>query len=206
MQGQDPYEVSDLYLAMSRLTLWTWQSAGLELDYPIVLRRAVIDRFARVGLPDFNEAARGNIRSQLLRMSEVLLDPELAPRRLTPMRAASPSQPYSNREIVSLRGWADSQTTAERRSNVAVLLAAGLGAGLSASEIGNVRVHEIVASEHGVNIEVSGSRPQTVPVLNEWREPLMERIQTLTGDRFVFRENHTTFNDNLISNSTGRVA
>jgi integrase len=204
VRGSTPYSDTDLALSVGRLALWCWQDAGLDLDAELVFHRAIIDRFSRAGLPAFNEAARGNIRSQLLRVAEAVLDPALVPRRLTPMRAADPSRPYLEREVIALQAWANSQSTEARRDNANVLLALGLGAGLSASEIGNLNVRDLCAHDAGVDVEILGPRARQVPVLDYWTGVLRERIAQLPGDRFAFREGHTSNYDNLISNFVSR--
>jgi hypothetical protein len=204
VRGSTPYSDTDLALSVGRLALWCWQDAGLDLDTELVFHRTIIDRFSRAGLPSFNEAARGNIRSQLLRVAEALLDPALAPRRLTPMRAADPSRPYLDREVIALQAWANSQSTQARRDNAGVLLALGLGAGLSASEIGNLYVRDFYVHDAGVDVRITGQRTRQVPVLDYWTGVLRERVTQLAGDRFAFREGHTSNYDNLISNFVSR--
>lgn len=203
-RGLTAYSDGDLALSVGRLALWCWQSLGLDLDTELIFNRTIIDRFTRTGMPGFNEAARGNIRSQLLRVAEVLLDKSLAPRPLTPMKPADPSRPYLEREIAALHAWAETQSTESRRDNAMVLLALGLGAGLSASEIGNLRVGDIAAVDGGVDVIVQDGRPRRVPVLAEWVDPLIERTRQLAPNRFAFREGHTATYDNLISNFVGR--
>lgn len=204
VRGRTPYSEAELSLSVGRLAVWCWHTVGLDLKEELVFHRSSIDRFARSGLTDFNEAARGNIRSQLLRVAEVLLDSTLAPPRLTPMRAADPSQPYLEREVVALQGWAESQSTPARRTNAQVLLALGLGAGLSASEIGNLRVGNIEAALTGVDVNVVVGRARRVPVLAAWAGALVGRTQDLPPESFAFREAHTTASENLISNFVRR--
>jgi hypothetical protein len=204
--GKTPYTSRDLLLVTTRIAAWAVTSAGLELDRRTLFNRHVIARFVRSGLSEYNEAARGNLRSQLLRMAEVLLDPRDVPLRLTPMRPADPSRPYSRREIVILRSWAETQSTGGRRANARVLLALGLGAGLSAVEIGNLTAKEIAVAEDGVTLRVVGVRERDVPVLREWEAPLRARRTQLADDRFAFREGHTANYDNLISNFVARGA
>lgn len=203
-EGQTPYAAKDLLGSCARLAQWCWRSAGLSLDRETVFRRQVIDRFTQVGLPDHGEAARGNIRSQLLRMSEALLDTQLAPPRLTPLNRSPASAPYTRKEIISLRSWAAHQSTAARRANAEVLLALGAGAGLTAREIGELRVGDIEVDELGVVVHVYGERERQVPVLHEWASVLAERSRQVKPERFAFRENHTTNYDNLISNFVAR--
>jgi integrase len=202
--SKTPYEANALQQVASKLTAWTWQQAGLPLERSVVFNRDVIARFIAVGCSGIKPAVRGNMRSQLLRMSESLLDPTAAPRRLNPLPPSDPTAPYSAMDLVSLRSWADAQSTAPRRANARVLLALGAGCGLSAIEIGEVRARDILCDEHGVLVRVDGGRPRSVPVLREWEEALLERRTELASDRYVFRENHTSFYPNLVTNFVDR--
>jgi integrase len=195
-----PYSHRELFQASSRLVLWAWQSAGLPLEREVIFDRSVIGRFIAVGLSEYTEAGRGNRRSQLLRMSEALLDARTAPRRLAPMAASDPTAPYLAHELAALRSWADRQSTEERRRNARVLLALGLGGGLSAGEIGETRVGQIHVDSEGVLLRVGGDRARTVPVLRDWEDALSARRAELSADRYAFRPNHTANYPNLISN------
>jgi integrase len=199
-----PYEANALQNVASRLTAWTWESAGLPLERGVVFNRDVIARFIAIGCPGIKPAVRGNMRSQLLRMSESLLDPAVVPRRLNPLPPSDPTTPYSAMELVSLRSWAEAQSTAQRRANAQVLLALGAGCGLSAIEIGEVRVRDISCDERGVLVRVDGGRPRSVAVLREWENALIERRAMLEPDRYAFRENHTSFYPNLVTNFVDR--
>lgn len=199
-----PYQANALQQVAAKLTAWTWQQAGLPLERSVVFNRDVIARFIAVGCPGVKAAVRGNMRSQLLRMSESLLDPATVPRRLNPLPPSDPTAPYSAMDLVSLRSWAEAQSTAPRRANAEVLLALGAGCGLSAIEIGEVRVRDISCDERGVLVRVDGGRPRSVPVLREWERALLERQTALEPDRYVFRENHTIFYPNLVTNFVDR--
>jgi integrase len=198
------YDVDTLNVAASRLTAWCWQTGGMGLDRETIFARDTIANFVAVGLPNSKPSARGNLRSQLLRMSEVLLGRTVSLRKLGALPPSDPSAPYSSAEVISLRNWADAQSTDDRRINARVLNALGLGAGLSASEIGSLRTADIVPDEHGVTITITGDRARTVPVLRDWEEALMERAQALAPDRYAFRENRTGYFPNLISNFVRR--
>jgi integrase len=204
VSGKTAYASADLSLVTTRLAVWAVTTAGLDLDRRTLFNRHVIARFVRVGLPEYNEAARGNLRSQLLRIAESLLDPRDVPLRLAPMKAADPSRPFSRKDVVVLRSWAETQSTPNRRTNARVLLALGLGAGLSAVEIGTLTVDAIAVSRAGVTLQIGGGRQRVVPVLREWEEPLRARRSQLADGRFAFRERHSANYDNLISNFVAR--
>lgn len=199
-----PYDAKALNNAASRLASWTWGNAGLPLDQSVVFNRDVIARFITIGCPGMKPAVRGNLRSQLLRMSETLLDPALVQRRLSPLPPSEPTAPYSRSELIALRSWAGTQSTEARRANAEVLLSLGAGAGLSAIEIGELRVGDILTDGLGVQLQVRGDRPRTVPVLREWEESLIERCANLAPERYAFRENHSAFYPNLVTNFVDR--
>jgi integrase len=156
--GLTPYRSRDLQVSVSRLTWWAWKSAGLPLERDVLLRREVIARYIEVGCPTMKLAARGNARSQLLRVAEALLDTRRAPARLKPLPASDPARPYSSQEMSALLSWAEHQSTGDRRQNAHVLLALGAGAGLSTSEIGQLRVEQIDVTSDGVTVSIAAGR------------------------------------------------
>jgi integrase len=201
--GRTPYDELELKVAATKLAAWARTHAGFPLENDVLFRREVIANFIATGAPEYRPAARGNLRSQLLRMSEILL-PANAPRRLRPLPPSDPTTPYSEQEVALLRVWANTESTTARIANANVLLALGLGAGLSASEIGNVRVDDLLADDLGVVVRVTGERAREVPVLHAWESALLNRRQALSAGRFVFRENHGKFYPNLVSNFVAR--
>jgi integrase len=137
-------------------------------------------------------------------MSEVLLDPRLVQRRLNPLPPSDPAAPYDPKELVALRSWASTQSTLARRTNAEVLLALGAGAGLSAIEIGELRVEDIEIDSDGVVVRTHGARTRAIPVLRDWEDALVERQRALAPDKFAFRENHAAYYPNLITNFVDR--
>ena len=204
VDGRTPYDRGDLRLALRHLAFWCHATAGLELDSSIVLRRETIDRFVRVGLTGYSSGSQANLRSQLLRVAEFLIDRRHAPVRLRPLASGDATAPYSRKELVALRGWAATQSTDARRANAAVLLSLGLGAGLVANEIGNVTANDLMCDGVGAVVRVTGARARNVPVLNEWTGPLIARVEELSGGTFVFRPGHEAFYPNLVSNFVAR--
>lgn len=125
--------------------------------------------------------------------------PQRFPRKLGVLSPSNAAAPYSDRDLVRLRNWANSQSTPFRRTNAAVLLALGAGAGLSASEIGRLRIGRLRVDAAGVVVDVDSERMRTVPVLRAWEEVLIERAAALPPGSYAFRENHTVEYPNLIS-------
>lgn len=194
-----PYSEGALNVATTQLTAWAWQTAGLPLEREVIFHRDTIARFIATGATRWKPAGRGNLRSQLLRVSEALLKGNVSLRRLGALPPSDAAAPYSMSELVSLRNWAATQSTPFRRKNAAVLLALGAGTGLSASEIGRLRVSEIRPDTLGVVVHVLEDRIRAVPVLRGWETVLAERSRSLSPEAFAFRENHTADYPNLIS-------
>lgn len=194
-----PYAAKDLLHATSRFVLWTWQTAGLELDRAVVFSRPVISEYIECGCDTKSPASRGNQRSQLLRMAETLLGPEAAPPRLPPLPASDPVAPYSAADLITFRSWAHGQTTTRRRQDCRVLLALGAGAGLSAREVATLRTSHVRVDEAGVLLAVAGLRARFVPVLADWEPFLINAVDSLGADVPIFRPGHTGAPKNLIT-------
>jgi len=88
--------------------------------------------------------------------------------RLFALPASSPSLPYDAVDLKQIEKWTQAQQ-GERRRDATVLVALGLGAGLSTSEITSTRFDDFTKVElRGVvvvtSVEVSGARSQVVKV------------------------------------------
>ena len=200
--GLTPYEASNLMHAASHHVHWTWRVAGLPLERDAVFRPAVVQEFIARGCSSFwSPSIRGNRRSQLMRMSELLLGPDLAPVRGEPLPNPDPSSPYSAAEVTSLRSWANGQSTPFRIVNANVLLALGLGAGLSTSEIVGARAEHVTVDVDGVLVEVTGKRARVVTVIAEWESVLADVADAaMHGDMPLFRPRCSREAQHLVSN------
>lgn len=205
--GRTPYSVRQLLTVTSSFTHWCWQSAGLPLERSVVFYRDVIARYAAVGCDRLTPASRGNVRSRLLRMSEILLPPDKRVSRLAPLPPATAAQPYSRSEITALRGWASGQNTTLRTEVAHVLLTLGLGCGLAAQEIAGVRIGDVTVDDQGVLVRVTGKRARTVPVLAEW-EPVLANLKDTTApvDKFLLIPNRVATSKNLITGFVNKSA
>lgn len=185
---QTPYKARELLISACRHVHWCVYTAGLPLERETIFHRDVIAEYAAHGCPELRPASAGNRRSQLLRMAERLLPPQQRTSRLAPFPPARASAPYTPAEQVALRSWATGQTTTYKQVNCQVLLALGLGAGLSAAEVGGVRARHILVDGEGVMVEVAGERARLVPVLAEWEPALVTIAEAaIRPDLYVFR-------------------
>ncbi|UXN26549.1 hypothetical protein N8D74_06625 [Curtobacterium flaccumfaciens] len=202
-ESQVPYKTRELYNAISEFTLWGWQSAALPLEVPGLFNRNVIAYYAQVGCGHLTAAARGNRRSLLLRVAEHLVNTGY--KRLPPMPPSNPSEPYSQRELFSTISWARGQTTSARRMNAHVLIALGLGAGLSAQEIIAIRVRDVHRDGDHIDIDLTTGRVRRVPMIQEYAQMMPEQSQ-YDGDAFAFRPGRSDTYINAISNFITRGA
>jgi len=202
--GHTPYSDQALSLALTRLAHWATSSAGIEPEESTLLRREIINRFIDVGCPGQTDAARGNLRTQLLRVAEAVMDPRFAPVRLSALSPAEPSAPYTRPELAALSSWVESQTTAYRRDNARTLVALGLGAGLSASEIGNIRAGDIARDDSGVLVRVTGARSREVPSTVAQEETIWSRAEMLSPENYMFRPEHGAYYPNLVNSFVRR--
>lgn len=200
VDGRVPYPIKAVQPAITEFCLWSWQTAALPLDAEELFDRSIIGYYVQVGCGHLTAAARGNRRSLLLRISEVLTDSP--PERLPPLPSSNPSTPYSRREIVSTVSWARGQSTEERRSNAHLLIAVGLGAGLSAQEIIALRRKDIRRTGNEVDIRVRDGRTRTVPMLHEYVELLPD--QSHHDDEYAFRPGRQQPFVNAITNFVQR--
>lgn len=200
--AQTRYSARELMVVTARHVHWCWTTAGMELARAVIFRREVIAEYIERGCPQMSKASAGNRRSQLLRMSELLMPPPERVKRLNPMPTSKALSPYSSSEQISLRSWARGLNTQYRQEQAHVLLALGLGAGISNAEIIEVRSCHLHVDDEGALIEVVGNRPRVVPVLALWEQPLLEYAQArpLSPQQYLFRPLRTTVDDHTIGN------
>lgn len=190
---------------------WCWQDRGYALEPTVIFRNEVIDEFLQHGTAHLGARSVATYRSRLVSMSKALLPWHLRTGELTPIGRIGAKEPYSNGQIAALHTWAVQQGTAYRQVNCHVLLALGLGAGLSAGEVEQVRGRHVVVDDEGVLVEVVGDRPRFVPVLAEW-ETVVADVATaaMNKDQFLFKprreETHAkNLIPNFIAETTGRT-
>lgn len=151
-QPKTPYAAKELLSVVTRLAVWAWQSAGLELERSVVFDPLVIEEFV-VKVCHGSPATKGNHRSKLLRVAEALLGSK-AHTRLTPFPPSDPVWPYSRAELTSLRWWARGQATPARTKSASALLALGAGAGLAAEDIEHLTAGMVTHDATGVLVSV----------------------------------------------------
>ncbi|GLU88070.1 MULTISPECIES: site-specific integrase [Agromyces] len=202
--AQIPYSTQQLMKTVAAHVHWCVFVAGLELDRAEVFDRAIIVHAVHHA-ERLSEASRGNTRSQLLRVAEILL-PDAHPARLPALSSAEPSAPYTQAELNSFNSWARTQPTEVARQSAAALVTLGAGAGLAARELAAVVPEDIVVDDEGTLIHVRGERPRTVPLLRSWEELLEQTRRSSRPGVPLFRPGHGKFYPNIVTNFVARSA
>lgn len=198
------YRSSRLLNTISAFVHWCWL-IGMPLDRDGVFSIYTIEEFIVHGSPQsWSSSTRGDHRSLLMRVAESLGTKD-AGVRLSRLPKADPQAPYTQAEQFRMVNWAGGQTTHNKRRDAATLLALGLGAGLSAGEIGDTTCDHIVIDEFGVMVRVGGDRPRVVPVLARWEAPIMNAVGELRSG-YVFGPNRATTGKNLVNNFVSRCS
>jgi integrase len=195
-----PYSRVELSHTATRFITWCVMEAAIDGEPEQLFTRRNIERFTQSAAGDYTPAARGNMRSRLLRMSEHILDPDDRAVRLAPLAPASALRPYTGREIAQVTSWADSQGSPVRRRNAIILLALGFGTGITASELVEVRTADVTDDGEIMDVATRGSKPRRVPFVGIWAEALRETgILDQPDESYLFRNQRSTTWPNVIS-------
>lgn len=194
------YPSSELLLATTNLAHWA-AHAGISLERELVFSEETINAFVRDGMTGRSDASRGNVRAQLRRMREVFTETRAVPERLT---ASKPVEPYTDKDIRRFSDWAKRQKTPDFRRDARTILGAGLGAGLSAGEIGELRGGDVLHDEAGVQLVVRGARQRVVQVLRSQEDRLLTATQEIKPSQYLVRPGRETNPTNLITNIVDR--
>lgn len=204
VEGFTVYNTVHLMASVTRYVQWCWRVAGIPLERERIFSVLQIEEFiAARAVPTWNPSSYANRRTELLRVCEAL-DTSGAKWRLSSLRSANVEPPYSAKEVVVLRNWAAAQRTRRRSHDATILLGLCIGAGMSAVEAGQVRARDVTIDEHGVVVEVRGTRPRTVPVLRAWEQDVIDSVGRVGPDMYVFRPLRTGADKNLTNGFIAR--
>lgn len=194
-----PYKRSELLLATTRLVHWA-SHHEFEVNRGTLFSESTINAFVVDGLTAHSDASRGNIRSQLRRVREVLDGGTAKPERLA---AAEPSSPYSKDDLRRFAEWAQRQKTPEFRRDARTILALGFGAGLSAGEIGAVKGENVFSDDLGVQVRVL-SDDRCVQVVRDQEARILKAAAAVEPGQYLIRPARSSNPKNLISNIVDR--
>ncbi|MFJ4221858.1 hypothetical protein [Curtobacterium luteum] len=191
-------ERSRLVAPVAALVRWAWD-AGLPLRTEMVFAVATVEYFCEVHCRELSAPVR-TARRRLLRRVAAELRAGPPPRCGAVVSAGV--GPYSPEERMLLINWARSFTTTQAGRDAHVLLALGLGAGLTASEVIGLRWLSVRQHASGIDVVLNGGRGRTVPVLSAFAAVLAAGRSD--PERFVFRPARHGAYVNAITNFTAR--
>lgn len=183
------YEARILMSDVAAHVRWCRVVAGLPQTIEVVFAKRTIEEYIARGCPTLAPVSKGNRRSALRRVAEVLLPDIWKPERKLPYTASRAPAPYSQRDVTVLRSWASSRPTDEQRRNAVALLALGLGCGLAPEDINPLQGRQVTIGDAGVSVQVEGRRARTVTCLATWEADLAAIVESVRHDDFVFRRN-----------------
>lgn len=204
------YKARELLTALAQLALFC-NGEGLPAAAEVWLSREVIERFIAVGCPQVSEGTRGNYRTRLLRLREILFGGECRTGSPARLSAATANRPYTGTELADLWGWAGGQPTEELRWGCKTLMGLGAGVGLDSTEIIPLRTHDVrrpVHEEGPVVVATRGNRKRDIVCRRPWEGVLAasaKRLETPGTARYLFRPNCYSRGTNTVTNFLSRT-
>lgn len=160
--------------SVTRLTVWSHQELGFELDPSLILHASSIERFISITMADVSAPSQRRESQRLLAIAAAVHRTTTVPSRRTG-RLARSSQ-YSSKAIAGIIGWAASQSSERLRANAELVIGMAFGAGLTAAEILLIRAGNIVELDGLLIVTVPGENPRQVPVRRFWASLIRERV------------------------------
>lgn len=180
------FDVTRRLMTMSApFHMWMWARTGTELTVARLYTQNNIDRFLNETHKHNSPAHRWGVSRQLVKIGRELADADL-------ISVSAPSgnvrSPFTSKQLASMHSWANSLTTEKKRQKAWALLGLAGGAGLTAAEIVEARVSDIIRAGDAVLVNVVGKRARQVPVRHAWARVLLRSIEGREGtDERLFR-------------------
>lgn len=180
------YQTKDMIGAVATFTWWVTEVACYPMETSVVFHRDTITDYIDTGCDSLTPGTRATRRAMLLRVAEAVLDLEERVERLAPVHKDNPLRPYSEFEQRQLLSWAEGQTTPTRRLDCHLILALGLGAGLSSPDILSLTAGQVVVDHLGALIRVQRrGAERDVPVLAAWEQPIVDAVSMREPDGWL---------------------
>lgn len=148
--------------------------------------------------PTVGQAAKAQYQRALREVAAAVLGPAGFPAAPVVIGARDPQAPYTAANIVTLWGRATGARTEALRNDLTVMVAGGLGAGLTTGDWRVVRGSDVTVDADGVVINVPAGKARAVPVLARWEDTIAEAADR-AGDGFLLRPNSSRGDRNLLS-------
>ncbi|MBC7761738.1 MAG: hypothetical protein H7201_08065 [Candidatus Saccharibacteria bacterium] len=206
---QTVYTVEALVGPVTSFVYWAVFVVGCDLDAAIIFERELIETYVRDELPaTHSDGTRRNHRAWVTRVAEAV-NPDRNPRAPMPMNARSMEAPYTEGELVAVDRWSAGQRTAYLRENSAVLVALGIGAGLTSVEIAQLRAGAVTVHPDGmveVNVRVKDEFKRRVIVTSVWERLLADHVADIEEDAFVFLPKRSRTENDVVSSFVARTS
>lgn len=159
---------------------------GYKMEGNTLFTVAAVEDFTRRGLSNLVDSSRTNYRSELRSVAKKVASEAYASPSIKRVPHELVRAPYSISEIQSILFTIRYQPTEERRKHLMAAVSLGLGAGINANELLELRRCDIQDHQHnGLEIRVSGKNPRTVWLLNEYEGELRDGISGLSPRSLV---------------------
>jgi integrase len=179
-------EASVYMRCLSRLVIHTVRVQCEPLEREVVLDSANIDSYFAATFDSFRKRTDArNVRLRLFRLAGKLHEVDVSLRDSGPGYVARTRAPYSSREVIRLISQGRTRSTRRRRHNWQMLVALGLGCGLSAVEAMELRREDIVLLPAHVEVRPKGDRARTVICMSEWDSRLTTLVTSDTMTDFA---------------------
>jgi hypothetical protein len=195
---------AQVYLnAVTQLAVWA-DAVGQSIEPDNLFHPETIERFIHERVGHLSTGTQTNYRSQLRAVAKVVIGSTLYP-PTTIVPRSEQRLPYTRSEVSGLVSWSAGLSTESLRRNTLVLLAMGLGAGLTAQEMTRLTGDDVFVDEHGVVVRVIGQSQREIPVLRRWEDHLAAFARE-AGPRPVFLPTRTRILGHAISNFLERCS
>lgn len=156
------YAAKLLMTTTHRYVSWCVGDLGLPLDGHTIWSVRAIDLYSTTANQKLSEGSRRNYRSQLMRISEILL-PHEHPERVTALSKRGTSAPYNPAELNKYRDWATGQLTQQKRDRAMLMLVLCAGAGMRSNEIPLIHPEHVRVDDEGILITIPPHEPRSPP-------------------------------------------
>ncbi|MCH6230539.1 site-specific integrase [Microbacterium sp. CFH 31415] len=195
---QTAYTASLALPYVARYVVWAVRDSGWPMTVEFLFTVRAINRYTTSANLDLSEGTRGNYRSVLMRISEVLL-PDEHPDKLSSLSNRTSAAPYTREEMRGFRAWATSQLTDEKRDRAMLMLVLCAGAGIRANEILRIHPEHVTTDENGILVRVATDTPRDVPLLPEWEEWMVALLGRRPAGEPLWGHIHRKDTSNLTS-------
>lgn len=176
---------------LSELSLYVnWAvTHGYDLNLDEILRHDRIDEWIDTAHDECSESTRSNRRSRLRNLATYVAPGLNAPRRPPAIGRPVVQSPYTLNEVAAITRLVHNQPSKIKRRQLTVMVAAGLGAGASASDLKVLRGRDVWRDETGVWWVALSSPTRTVPVRSDYAEMLGEATSGMPADALFIGTN-----------------